>query len=91
MTKPLIYLFLFLSQLLVSQVSETTLNASWKFKQNGTDKYYNAIVPGTVHTDLLNNQLIKDPFLADNEKAEFITGVNYIVDGGMTIKMIYAE
>ena len=69
MTKQLIYLFLFLSQLLVSQVSETTLNASWKFKQKGTDKYYNAIVPGTVHTDLLNNQLIKDPFLADNEKS----------------------
>lgn len=30
-------------------------------------------------------------FLVDNEKAGFITGVNYIVDGGMTIKMIYAE
>lgn len=30
-------------------------------------------------------------FLADNEKAGFITGVNIIVDGGMTVKMIYAE
>lgn len=30
-------------------------------------------------------------FLADNEKAGFITGVNFIVDGGMTVKMIYAE
>lgn len=69
MKKKLIYLFFFLSQMLVSQVSETTLNASWKFKQKGSDKYYNAIVPGTVHTDLLNNQLIKDPFLADNEKS----------------------
>ncbi|MDI3475402.1 MAG: hypothetical protein PWQ79_1412 [Thermococcaceae archaeon] len=30
-------------------------------------------------------------FLADNEKAGFITGVNFVVDGGMTVKMIYAE
>ncbi|ACS89384.1 SDR family oxidoreductase [Thermococcus sibiricus] len=30
-------------------------------------------------------------FLADSEKAGFITGVNFVVDGGMTIKMIYAE
>lgn len=30
-------------------------------------------------------------FLADSEKAGFITGVNFIVDGGMTVKMIYAE
>ncbi|MGK9476271.1 beta-mannosidase [Melioribacter sp. OK-6-Me] len=27
-----------------------------------------AEVPGTVHTDLLKNQLIEDPFYADNEK-----------------------
>ncbi|AAL80681.1 3-oxoacyl-ACP reductase [Pyrococcus furiosus DSM 3638] len=30
-------------------------------------------------------------FLADNEKAGFITGVNFVVDGGMTVKMIYAD
>ncbi|KAF2957977.1 oxidoreductase [Thermotoga sp. Ku-13t] len=30
-------------------------------------------------------------FLADNEKSGFITGVNFTVDGGMTVKMIYAE
>lgn len=30
-------------------------------------------------------------FLADDEKAGFITGVNFTVDGGMTVKMIYVE
>lgn len=30
-------------------------------------------------------------FLADNEKSGFITGVNFTVDGGMTVKMIYVE
>lgn len=30
-------------------------------------------------------------FLVDQEKSGFITGVNFTVDGGMTIKMIYEE
>jgi len=30
-------------------------------------------------------------FLADNQKAGFVTGQNLVVDGGMTIKMIYEE
>ncbi|WP_041082303.1 glucose 1-dehydrogenase [Thermotoga profunda] len=30
-------------------------------------------------------------FLADDEKSGFITGVNFTVDGGMTVKMIYEE
>ena len=69
MTKKWIYIFLFITHYLISQVSETTLNASWQFKQKGADKYYSAIVPGTVHTDLLNNKLIKDPYYSDNEKS----------------------
>lgn len=69
MIKRLFYIFLFITHYLISQVSETTLNASWQFKQKGTEKYYSAIVPGTVHTDLLNNKLIKDPYYSDNEKS----------------------
>jgi NAD(P)-dependent dehydrogenase (short-subunit alcohol dehydrogenase family) len=30
-------------------------------------------------------------FLIDHERAGFITGANFIVDGGMTRKMIYEE
>jgi beta-mannosidase len=44
------------------------LNKNWKFSKGGTNKWYPAVVPGTVHTDLLRNKLIPDPFFADNEK-----------------------
>jgi len=30
-------------------------------------------------------------FLADNTKAGFLTGQNIVIDGGMTVKMIYAD
>ena len=30
-------------------------------------------------------------FLLDRERAGFITGADFVVDGGMTRKMIYAE
>lgn len=60
---------MFISLLGFSQVTETILNANWKFKQVGSKISYPAIVPGTVHTDLLENKLIKDPYLKDNEKS----------------------
>jgi NAD(P)-dependent dehydrogenase (short-subunit alcohol dehydrogenase family) len=30
-------------------------------------------------------------FLVDREKSGFVTGANFVVDGGMTRKMIYLE
>lgn len=45
-----------------------TLKTGWTFKEiNGTNSG-NAIVPGTIHTDLLANQIIEDPFYRINEK-----------------------
>src|SRR5437667_5562351 len=44
------------------------LLAGWQFREAGKDKWYPASVPGCVHTDLLNNKLIDDPFFRDNEK-----------------------
>ncbi len=53
------------------------LNEGWKFsiasknksaKKIQVGKSYPALVPGTVHTDLLNNKLIEDPYFSDNEK-----------------------
>ena len=43
------------------------LNNNWVFSEAGTDKWYPATVPGCVHTDLLNNKLIDDPFYRLNE------------------------
>jgi len=53
--------------------SSRTLNADWQFRAVGnTDKpdvqqWHAAQVPGVVHTDLLRNGLIPDPFDRDNE------------------------
>jgi beta-mannosidase len=58
-----------MTQLVVAQNKTITLQANWKFRQTGAKQYYPANVPGTVHTDLLKNKLIKDPFYGDNEKS----------------------
>ena len=49
-------------------VPETVeLNNNWQFKKL-TDSVWNlANVPGNVHSDLLENNLIEDPFVANNE------------------------
>lgn len=51
-----------------SQNNEVTLNTQWQFHQKGKEIWYPASVPGTVHTDLITNKLIPDPFFSDNEK-----------------------
>ncbi|MFZ1370913.1 MAG: sugar-binding domain-containing protein, partial [Ferruginibacter sp.] len=43
------------------------LNKNWQFKNQKEKTWYKATVPGTVHTDLLDNKLIPDPFYRDNE------------------------
>ncbi len=44
------------------------LAAQWKFKQwESKSEWLNATVPGCVHTDLINNGIIEDPFLGTNE------------------------
>jgi beta-mannosidase len=43
-------------------------NDTWKFRQAGTEEWLPAKVPGGVHTDLLTDGRIPDPFVADNEK-----------------------
>jgi beta-mannosidase len=46
----------------------SVLESGWKFREAGKDAWYPAIVPGCVHTDLMNNKLIGDPFYRDNEQ-----------------------
>lgn len=40
----------------------------WKFKAYEDNEWLTAQVPGCVHTDLLRNKLIPDPFVGTNEK-----------------------
>lgn len=45
-----------------------SLAGQWQFRQAGTEEWLPAQVPGCVHTDLMANGRIPDPFVADNEK-----------------------
>ena len=44
------------------------LTGAWQFRQANTEEWLPATVPGGVHTDLLANERIPDPFVGDNEK-----------------------
>lgn len=57
------------------------LGGAWKFRKAGTKEWYPARVPGVVHTDLMRNNLIPDPFYRDNEgKVQWIgeSGWEYV-------------
>ena len=43
------------------------ISANWRFRQIGKEAWMPARVPGSVHTDLLANKAIPDPFFRDNE------------------------
>jgi len=47
----------------------TEISTNWEFKEVGTENWLPAIVPGTVHTDLMANGIIEDPHYALNETA----------------------
>jgi len=61
-------LLLTLSVHVYSQQIKMLLNQGWQFSKQGANKWYAAQVPGAVHTDLLSNKLIPDPYYRDNEK-----------------------
>ena len=43
------------------------IDTGWEFRSVGEEQWYPATVPGTNFTDLLENQLIPDPFDRNNE------------------------
>ncbi len=55
------------AQAQIMSKTTVTLNSGWTFRQVGKDVWRKANVPGSVHTDLLANKLIEDPFYRDNE------------------------
>lgn len=63
---PLFFIFL-VQQNCIGQHVSIELNKNWQFKNQNENKWYEATVPGTVHTDLLANKLIPDPYFRDNE------------------------
>ena len=48
--------------------TSVSLLSGWQFREVGKEDWHPATVPGSVHTDLLQNKLIDDPFYRDNEQ-----------------------
>lgn len=63
----ILFLF-FISEISFGQDISMMIHSNWQFRQVGNSEWLNAEVPGTVHTDLLKNGKINDPFYGMNEK-----------------------
>jgi beta-mannosidase len=67
----LICVLFFLTVNVAAQVSAQKMRlpllAGWRFHEATKQEWHPAMVPGCVHTDLLANKLIEDPFYRDNE------------------------
>ncbi len=69
MKKSILFTFLFIQILISAQFSERNLSSGkWSFKNAKENKWLTALVPGTVHLDLMKNKIIRDPFKDENEK-----------------------
>jgi len=66
---------------------EQSLNNHWQFWQKNKPKLkYPATVPGCVHLDLYNNNLIDDPYYSNNEeKIRWIEKENWVYETTFTI------
>lgn len=53
---------------MISSVSNVAIDKGWQYKKANDISWSNASVPGCVHTDLLNENKIEDPFYRLNEK-----------------------
>lgn len=63
------FLLVFSSLVTVSLHAERiSIDSGWEFRQARLDNWHPAVVPGTVHTDLMRCGLIADPFDALNER-----------------------
>lgn len=51
-----------------AEVVSREISDGWRFRQWRGENWYPATVPGTVHTDLMANDLIEDPFFRLNER-----------------------
>lgn len=68
--KAIMTLFLAGSATIGSAANDTMpLHSGWKFRQANRNEWHPATVPGVVHTDLLDNGLIEDPYYRLNERA----------------------
>ncbi|MEY3678986.1 MAG: hypothetical protein RI924_1127 [Bacteroidota bacterium] len=83
MKKSIALLLIFYAFSLFALAQKTTISLirNWNFRQADQDKAYPATVPGTVHTDLLQQELIPDPFFGENEqKVQWVEQKSWIYE-----------
>jgi beta-mannosidase len=62
----------------MSKNNTQALDEGWVFQCDGESDWLNATVPGCVHLDLLNNELIPDPYFGLNEqKLQWVSKKNW--------------
>jgi len=52
-----------------NSAAQQEIASGWKLKQKRGNNWYPATVPGVVHTDLMNNGIIDDPYFRLNERS----------------------
>lgn len=61
-----------------AQNMEYSIKSAWQFRKQGDHSWMKATVPGTVHTDLMANKVIPDPYYRDNEnKVQWVSKENW--------------
>lgn len=82
---------IFLLFFIIDNTSQNTtfikkIHDNWSFQQKGTLRWYKATVPGCIHTDLMTNGLIKDPYYRLNEsEVQWVDKVDWIYQNTFTI------
>ena len=77
---------IFYGSLLTASPLRKELNEGWKFRQARLTNWYPASVPGVIHTDLLANSIIEDPFFRLNERGlQWIDKEDWIYETHFTL------
>jgi len=63
----IIFIVIFIVSFCFSSCQTETKVAPWEFRESGTENWLSATVPGTVHLDLMDHDLMPDPFIGTNE------------------------
>ncbi|NDW17617.1 glycoside hydrolase family 2 protein [Dysgonomonas sp. 216] len=59
---------LFCTGIIVANPLSREIKEDWRFRQGSSQNWFPATVPGVVHTDLMANEIIEDPFFRMNER-----------------------
>lgn len=80
--KSFIIIAILISMVCIAQMPVTqALHSGWKFKAARLTNWYPATVPGVVHTDLIENKIIEDPYFRLNERgAQWIDKEDWIYE-----------